>query len=90
MNGFEATPDEFRSLFRATDSIDIKRQLLLATGESNAKTLGELDAQRQEAIKKALPAGRFQAYKLNQDPEWREFRGVATTAGIPTESLMTV
>lgn len=81
---FNATPDEFRALFRATDPID--EQLQLLAGKSDNSSVLQRDSllqQRQNAIKLALGADRYQQYVLLHDPAYREAYASAQEAGDP-------
>jgi LysM repeat protein len=81
---FEATPDEFRNLFRATDAID--QQLQLVGTNSNPNTVAQRNAllqQRENAVKLALGLERYDQYVLLQDPAYREAFEAAQRAGTP-------
>ncbi len=84
MKFFEATPDEFRSLFHATDSID--QQLDLLTGNNDPNAVAQRNAllqQRDSAMKLALGADRYQQYQLLQDPLYRDAFATAQKSGDP-------
>jgi len=81
---FDATPDEFRAVFRATDALDQRIQLL-----ADAKDPGSLQArkaledQRENAIKTALGPKRYEQYRLLHDPTYRDAVAAAEEAGTP-------
>src|ERR1051326_5313381 len=81
---FEATPDEFRAVFRATDSIDQQIQLLAdSTDPNSAQARQALEAQRENAMKIALGAKRYDEYQLLHDPLYRDAVATAEDAGTP-------
>jgi LysM repeat protein len=81
---FDPTPDEFRAVFRATDALDQRIQLL-----ADAKDPGSLQArkaledQRENAIKTALGPKRYEQYRLLHDPTYRDAVAAAEEAGTP-------
>jgi hypothetical protein len=81
---FSATPDEFRAIFRATESID---QQLLALANSNdpnsMQARRNLLVQRETALRAALGQRRFQDYQLLHDPLYRDAVAKAQLAGTP-------
>jgi hypothetical protein len=87
---FNATPDEFRSVFRATDNIDQQIQLLAdSTDPASIQSRKALEAQRDNAIKTALGPKRYEEYQLLQDPLYRDAVVAADEAGTP-ESARTI
>jgi LysM repeat protein len=81
---FDATPDEFRAVFRATDSIDQQLQLLAAsTNPNDAFQRRALEQQRENALKLALGAQRYQQYTALHDPAYRDAVADALQAGTP-------
>jgi hypothetical protein len=87
---FNASADEFRAIFRATDSVDQQLQLL---GDSNDPNIVQnrqaLEAQRDNAIKIALGPDRYDEYQLLHDPLYRQAVATAEAAGTP-ESAQTI
>ena len=78
------TADEFRAAFRATDALDQQIQMLGSSDDPN--TLAQrkaLEAQRENALKLALGAKRYEEYRLLQDPLYREAVAAAEKAGTP-------
>jgi len=81
---FEPSPDEFRAIFRATDSIDQQIQLLAdATDPSSVSQRKTLEDQRENAIKIALGTQRYEQYRLLHDPAYRDAYATAQEAGTP-------
>lgn len=81
---FNATPDEFRAVFRATDPIDQQIQLLAdSTDPSAVQTRQALEAQRDNALKIALGASRYEDFQLLHDPMYRDAVAAAEDAGTP-------
>src|SRR5262249_22363947 len=87
---FNATPDEFRAVFRATDSLDQQIQALADSTDPNVvQTRKALQAQREEAVKVALGPKRYEEYQLLHDPLYRDAVATAEQAGSP-ESARTI
>jgi LysM repeat protein len=81
---FNATPDEFRAIFRNTDDLDYRIQLLADSTDPNAATMRQqLEAQRENAIKTALGRARYEEYQLLHDPLYRDAVATADEAGTP-------
>lgn len=81
---FNATPDEFRALFRATDGFDQKIQLLAGATDPNAiSERTALEQQRENAIKIALGTARYRQLQSLQDPMYRDAYAAAQQAGSP-------
>jgi LysM repeat protein len=81
---FNATPDEFRAIFRATDSIDQQIQLLgPATDPVTASQRASLEQQRDSAIRLALGPARFQQSQKLQDPLYQQAMATAIQNGDP-------
>jgi hypothetical protein len=81
---FEATPEEFRSIFRATDAIDQQLEQLAGSNDANNVALRKsLLQQRENALKLALGADRYAQYSLLHDPAYRDAYATARQAGDP-------
>ena len=81
---FNATPEEFRSLFRARDQFDAKIAALAdSTDPNDIRHRQSLEAQRENAIKLALGAKRYAQYVQLQDPDYRTAFAQAAEAGEP-------
>jgi LysM repeat protein len=81
---FNPTPDEFREVFRATDDLDQRIQLLAdATDPGSLAARKALEDQRENAIKIALGPERYTEYQMLQDPLYRDAVAAADEAGTP-------
>ncbi len=81
---FNPTPDEFRAVFRATDSIDRQlQQLADSTDPNSEQTRRSLMAQRENLIKNALGARRYAEFQALHDPLYRDAVAAADEAGTP-------
>lgn len=82
LNGFNATPEEFRALFRAVDAIDNSLAVRAAGNDADAqRARAVLEAQRLSAIRTALGPQRFAAYQTLTDPAYREAITLAEQVG---------
>jgi hypothetical protein len=81
---FNATPDEFRAVFRATDALDQRIELLAnATDPGSLSARKALEDQRANAIKVALGPQRYQDYQMLHDPVYRDAVATAEEADTP-------
>jgi LysM repeat protein len=80
---FDATPDEFRALFRATDHIDNQVQALSGNESQVAEQKQALLEARENAIRVALGPRRYEDYRMLQDPLYRQAVAEAEQAGTP-------
>jgi len=81
---FNPTPDEFRAVFRATDSLDQRIQLLAdATDANGVAARKALEDERENAMKLALGAKRYEEYRFLHDPLYRDAVAAAQAAGTP-------
>jgi LysM repeat protein len=81
---FNPSPDEFRNVFRATDTIDA--QIAALEGSTDPNSVAQLKVlmdQRQLLIKQALGSKRYEEYQLLQDPIYRDAVATAQQAGTP-------
>ncbi|HTD65881.1 MAG TPA: LysM domain-containing protein [Candidatus Limnocylindria bacterium] len=82
LTGFNPTPDEFRAMFRATDSIDRDLQSRAADDDpASQRARQSLEQQRLLAIRNALGPERFAAYQTINDPAYRDALAVAQQVG---------
>lgn len=89
LQGFNLSPDEFRSLFRERDAIDQQIALHHSGADSaSAKRRGDLEQQREAALKQGLGPERYQLYKYNQDPAFRQAQASAQEIGAPPETVL--
>jgi LysM repeat protein len=87
---FNPTPDEFRGVFRATDALDQRIQLLADAGDpSSLEARKALEDQRENAIKIALGPKRYEEYRLLHDPAYQDAVAAAQQAGTP-EAAQTI
>ena len=87
---FNPSPDEFRGVFRATDTLDQRIQLLAdATDPNSLAARKALEDQRENAIKIALGPKRYEEYRMLQDPAYRDAVAAAQQAGTP-EAAQTI
>ncbi|HWD91589.1 MAG TPA: LysM domain-containing protein [Verrucomicrobiae bacterium] len=85
MKYFNATPEEFRAIFRATDSIDEQIQLLgTATDPITVAQRNSLQQQRDSALRLALGQDRYLQYQKLQDPLYQQAMATAIQAGDPS------
>ncbi len=81
---FNPSQEEFRQVFRATDALDQKIQLLAdAADPSSVSQRSALEDQRENAIKIALGPKRYEEYRMLHDPLYREAVAAAQQAGTP-------
>lgn len=89
LRGLEATPEEFRALFAATDRLDAELASLAGrTDAASGKRRQELERQREEAMKDALGTGRYTMQKLGQEPGFQQARQAAERIGAPPEAVL--
>jgi len=80
---FNATPEEFRSMFRSTDALDQQIFAISDDQPNAAQARKSLEDQKETAIKSALGSKRYEEYLLLQDPLYREAVATAQQAGTP-------
>jgi hypothetical protein len=81
---FNPSAEEFRAIFRATDSIDQQLQALAASADPNSvQARQNLESQRENAIRTALGQRRYEEYQLLHDPLYRAAVASAQEAGTP-------
>lgn len=86
---FNASQDEFRSLFRATDALEQRLALLPANEDPNTESARRsLLEQREQAIRIALGPRRYQEYRLLQDPMYRDAVATANASGNPESARL--
>jgi hypothetical protein len=91
LRGFEPTPDEFRKILRATDSMDHQLQLEFGGPETLSQQQRErYQAQRDAAIKEAIGPKRYQDYLLVKDPLYRQAQMTALQYGAPPKVIMPI
>jgi LysM repeat protein len=81
---FNASPDEFRAMFRSTDQLNEQIQLLASATDPNSVAQRKaLEEQRDNALKLALGPARYDEFRLLQDPLYRDAVATAQQAGTP-------
>jgi hypothetical protein len=81
---FNATADEFRSMYRAVNAIDHELELLAgATDPASVQQRRTLEQQRENGIRMALGGRRYEEYRTLHDPLYREALAQAVEAGTP-------
>jgi LysM repeat protein len=81
---FNPSADEFRAVFRASDTLDQQIQMLANASDPNSVAQRKaLEDQRENAIKVALGSKRYEEYRMLQDPLYREAVAIAQQAGTP-------
>jgi LysM repeat protein len=80
---FNATPDEFRAIFRASDPIDQRIELLDPADPRTAQERKSLQQQRDNALRVALGPARYEDYRNLHDPLYRDAVATAQQNGTP-------
>lgn len=89
LRGFDATPDEFRAIFRARDAIDNDIQLNYSgTDAASVKTRQEMEQKRDAAVAAALGPERSALYGATADPLFREAQFQAQQSGATPEKVL--
>jgi LysM repeat protein len=87
LKGFAVTPDEFRSLFHLRDPIYQQLQAITGTDPASTTRRNQLMKQLDTAFQSVLGQDRYQAYKLSQDPAYRDAVAVAQQNGASSTVL---
>jgi hypothetical protein len=91
LRGFNPTPDEFRKILRATDSMDHQLQLQYGSLEALSPQQRERHlAQRDAAIKEVLGPARYRDYLMVKDPLYRQAQATASQYGAPDKAIMPI
>jgi hypothetical protein len=89
LKGFNPTPEEFRAIFRARDSIDNNIQLHYSGADAtSAKGREELEKMRDDAVASALGPDRAALYRATNDPLFREAQFLAEQSGATPEKVI--
>jgi hypothetical protein len=89
LQGFNATPDEFRAIFRARDEIDNDIQLHYSGNDPvSVKMREELEKKRDAAVASALGPDRASLYQATADPVFREAQLMAQQSGAAPETVL--
>lgn len=84
--GMERTPEQFKALFNARDTIEQQLSLIPETAET-ARERQRLMAAREAAMKNALGPEAFSLYRLNNDPLYRQAQSAAADSGAPPAAV---
>jgi hypothetical protein len=89
LHGFNATPDEFRAIFRARDAIDNDIQLNYSGNDpATAKMREDMEKKRDAAVAAALGPDRSALYQATADPLFREAQFLAQQSGATPEKVL--
>ncbi len=90
LRGFNATPEEFRALFRARAQMAERLdQLESGPGSpADARQLAALAREYESTLEKTLGPARYAHYRLLQDPLFRQTRQTAERLGVEPEKLI--
>lgn len=91
LRDFDPSPQEFRLLFRAADSIDQElASIAESTDPTSIRRRQELETLRESKIAEALSPDRYRLYKLNQDPLFQRAKNTALKLGVSPETAITL
>ena len=86
--GMNPTAEEFRKVFRSTDSIEHQMQLEFGGVESMSQQQRErYERQREAAIKETLGVKRYEEYLTTKDPLYRQAQSTARQYGAPDKAI---
>lgn len=88
LRGFDASAEEFRTLFRTLDPLN--QELQLAAGSTDPTAAAhrqELERQRETAMRELLGTERYEDYQLSQNPLYRQARELATQSGVSQDQV---
>ncbi|MGZ4962498.1 MAG: hypothetical protein ACXWIU_01650 [Limisphaerales bacterium] len=91
LHGMDLNPDEFRALYKQRDQIQADPDLYY-TGDDATRLQhrAQLEAQRDEIMRRTLGDERYAVYELNQDPVFRSSKATAERLGIPAETIIPI
>lgn len=91
LRGFEATPEEFRKVFRAIDPMQHQLQLEYGGPEALSPQQRErYERQRDAAIKEALGPKRYGEYLVTKDPLYRQAQMTAMQYGASPRAILPI
>jgi hypothetical protein len=89
LRGFEATPDEFRALFRAQEQLAARLEdQSAALDDAEVKRLAVLAREHEAALERALGPARYAHYRLLQDPLFQQTKTLAERVGVEPDKLI--
>lgn len=83
-----ATPEEFRAMFRVNDLYRQQMDMLDASAPGAVEARRDLEERRQNALRTALGNDRYAEYRLLHEPLYRDAVAAAQQAGTPEAALM--
>jgi hypothetical protein len=91
IRGMDINPEEFRALFRQRDPLGSDADLYY-TGDDPVRLQkrAQLEAQRDEIMRRALGEERYAVYELNQDPVFRQSKATAEKLGVSAETIIPI
>ncbi|WP_160164699.1 LysM peptidoglycan-binding domain-containing protein [Pedosphaera parvula] len=90
LQSLNVSADEFRNIFRTTDSIERQLQSLTGNDSTTAQQRAQLQQQRDLAIRTILGADRFQTYQGVRDASYADALNAAQQAGAPATAVQPV
>ncbi len=92
LEGFEASEEEFRAVFKAKIAAEDARATSSGDESDKAKRDADRKVQKdaEEELKKTLGDDRFKEYQLAQNWEYKELARIAERQGVSKESVMKV
>jgi hypothetical protein len=89
LRDFEPTPEEFRALFRATETIESGlSQLADKTDAASVLQRKELETKLQSAFRDVLGNDRFAYHELSQQTGFIEARATALKLGVGADAVL--
>ncbi len=90
LRGFQATPEEFRALFRAREQMaeQLERLAAAPASRSDLPQLATLTREFEATLERTLGPARYAHYRLLQDPLFRQTRQTAERLGVEPEKLV--
>jgi LysM repeat protein len=90
MKNLDLSADEFRNIFRTTDSIERQIQALSADNPNAAQQRADLQRQRDQAVRTILGEDRYQAYLAARDVSYADALATTQQAGAPLSAVSNV
>src|ERR1700722_5793917 len=87
MRGFDATPDEFRGIFRIRQPLEDQLALLTGDDPVTVAKRAELQKRLDDSLKSVLTPERYQQYVLDEDPAYQNALAQARQAGAPDTAV---
>ncbi|MDB6056609.1 MAG: hypothetical protein JWO95_453 [Verrucomicrobiales bacterium] len=91
LHGMDLNPDEFRALYKERDQISNDPDLYYAGDDATRlQHRAQLEAQRDDTMRRALGGERYAVYELNRDPVFRQSKATAERLNVPAESIIPI